>query len=77
MRKYIGIEKCVKGSHRQYVKKNMAVSDVGVACHRKMKRVGQKILGSFTVCHKNPSCDFDEVINRAVLDTPFESPRGA
>lgn len=56
----------------------MAVSDVGVACHRKMKRVGQKILGSFTVCHKKASCDFDVLMNWAVLDNiTFGSSLGA
>jgi len=61
----------MKEKEKLYVKKNMAVSDVGVACHRKMKRVGQNILGSFTVCHKKPSWDFDELMNWAILDTPL------
>lgn len=59
------------------MKKNMAVSDVGVACHRKMKSVGQNILGSFTVCHKKPSWALDVRMNWAVLDTPFGSSRVA
>lgn len=57
------------------MKKNIAVSDVGVACHRKIKRVGQNILGSFTVCHRKPSCDFEELMNWAVLAATLGSSR--
>lgn len=41
------------------MKKNMAVSDVGVACHKKMNAVGKNILGSFTVSHRKLNCDLD------------------
>ena len=59
---------------RTYVKKNMAVSEVGVACHMNMKRVGHKILGSLTVSHRTTNCDFDCSINPAAAT--LVAPRG-
>jgi hypothetical protein len=34
-----------------YVKKNMAESDCGVACHRKINKVGRNTLGCLTASH--------------------------
>lgn len=34
------------------MKKNIAVSDVGVACQRKINIVGMNMFGSFTVAHR-------------------------
>lgn len=56
------------------MKKNMAVSEVGVACHMNMKRVGHKILGSLTVSHRKTNCDFDCSINPAAA--ALVAPRG-
>lgn len=56
------------------MKKNMAVSEVGVACHMNMKRVGHKILGSLTVSHRKTNCDFDFSINPPAAN--LVAPRG-
>lgn len=56
------------------MKKNMAVSEVGVACHMNMKRVGHKILGSLTVSHRKTNCDFDCFNNPAAA--ALVAPRG-
>lgn len=61
-------------SWRVYVKKNMAVSEVGVACHMNIKRVGHKILGSLTVSQRKTNCDFDCSINPAAA--ALVAPRG-
>lgn len=34
-----------------YVKKNIAESDCGVACHKNINKVGKKMLGSLTASH--------------------------
>jgi hypothetical protein len=48
-----------------YEKKNIAVSDVGVACQRNMNIVGRKIAGSLIVFQRTRKFDF--ALSRATL----------
>jgi hypothetical protein len=55
------------------MKKNMAVSDIGVACHKNMNMVGRKILGSFTVSQRKPNCELE--ISKNVITGPLGASR--